>query len=44
MAGHSYYREGTKWAKGYLYALMGHLAFHFILGPYSDGGTGKLSP
>ena len=25
--GHSY-REGTKWAKGHLYALMGHLAFH----------------
>ena len=22
------YREGTKWAKGHLYALMGHLAFH----------------
>ena len=22
------YREGTKWAKRHLYALMGHLAFH----------------
>ena len=22
------YREGTKWAKGHLYALMGHLALH----------------
>ena len=22
------YREGTKWTKGHLYALMGHLAFH----------------
>ena len=22
------YREGTKWAKGHLYALMGHLAHH----------------
>ena len=28
--GHSYYREGTKWAKalGHLYALMGHLSCH----------------
>ena len=22
------YREGTKWAKGHLYALMGHLSYH----------------
>ena len=22
------YREGTEWAKGHLYALMGHLALH----------------
>ena len=21
-------REGTKWTKGHIYALMGHLAFH----------------
>ena len=29
LTGHSYYQEGTNWAKGHLYALMGHLAFHF---------------
>ena len=28
LTGHSYYREGTKWAKGHLYALMGHLSGH----------------
>ena len=28
LTGHSYYREGTKWAKGHFYALMGHLSCH----------------
>ena len=27
--GHSYNREGTKLAKGHLYALMRHLALHY---------------
>ena len=26
--GHSYYKEGTNWEKGHLYALMGHLSRH----------------
>ena len=44
LTGHSYYRESTKWTKGHLYALMGHLSFHFRALMNSDGGTGKLSP
>ena len=39
MTGHSYYKEVTKLAKGHLYALMGHLAFHFraLIAPAESG-------
>ena len=49
MMGHSnYYREGTKWAKGHLYALMGAFILSHLgpIAPYSDGGIslGIISP
>ena len=37
------YREGTKWAKGHLYALTGHLAFH-IGALIATAEPGQLSP
>ena len=45
LRGTCYYREGTKWEKGHLYALMGHLSCHIwaLIATADPGNSGALA-